>query len=332
MLLSNQSNWEQKYTKEELAEMGWELVDPEEQGFTFDKDKVGKLIESNFSLASLSLVDAFTRDKLVNKLTKDADILVQVCQELELEIPHDENEEKDKIKAGETLNNPTNQSLKDKLLEQLKQIPGVTVALNRPWWIYLLIALYLYLYLYLYLKRGDKNKHINNYSLDNQGKRKTTTKQPLLTNNNLLLMLGVMAVIGLGYYYQDKLFPKADNNNQATDRKKETENKKPQKVSPSKEGEINYGNIDLNLVSEEIKTQFTKTITRISKQPASKKNFRKITVDEIDNLTIKELFPKAYKVSGNYYLRLINSHQTIELTKEYISIYKAKLKAEFKNN
>jgi len=328
MPLSNKSSWAKKYSSEELAEMGWELVDSEEQGFTFDKDKVGKMIESNFSLASLSLVDAFTRDKLVNKLTKDAEILVQVCQELELEIPHDENEEKDKVKDGETLNNPTNQSLKDKLLEKLKQIPGATTALNCPWWIYLLIALALYLYL-----TRNKNKHINNYSLDNQGKpKKTTTKQPLLTNNNLLLMLGVMAVIGLGYYYQDKLFPKADNNNQATDRKKETENKKPKEATPSKEGETNYGNIDLSLVSEEIKAQFTKTITQINQQPASKKTFRKITVNDIDDLTIKELFPNAYKASGNYYLHLINSHQTIELTKEYISIYKAKLKTEFKNN
>jgi len=317
--LSDKSSWAKHYSQEELAEMGWELIDPEEQGFTFDKDKIGKLIESNFSLASLSIVDAYTRDKLINKLTKDADLLAEVCQELNLQIPQDEEKKEatEKPKEGQTLDAPTNQSLKKPLLEKLKEIPGATAALNFPWWIYLLIVIALYLYL-----TRNKNKPINNYSLDNQDKpKKIANKQSLLTNNQLLLMLGVVAVIGLGYYYQDKLFPKTDN-------KKDAENKKSPQTS---QGETNYGNVDLSLVSEDIKAQFTRITTQINQQPVSSKSFSKITIDDIDDLTVKELFPGSYKVSGNYYLRLPLSNQTIKLTKEYIDLYKDKLKAEFKS-
>ena len=144
MPLNPNSSWAKKYSKEQLTEWGW---DAKETGGNWIEARVGEAVSKKFFSDStkFSLVDSYWKDKLVNQLTKNAQLLTEISQELDFEI----NEEiPTPSKPNQQSKTDENQLENQQETNQPKlqpKIPGATLASQIPWWVYFLVPFLLWL-------------------------------------------------------------------------------------------------------------------------------------------------------------------------------------------
>jgi len=138
-------------------------------------------------------------------------------------------------------------------------------------------------------------------------------------DEKLIVLGGISLLGGIAYYYLN-IDNNQDNKPTKEQQQKPTENQqqKPEQTTSNPE-----------LLS--LEQEFNRIVDNLHEQSIIKSKQSDLNYSDIDNLTTKELFSSAYQVSGNYYLRLPISNQIIKLTKEYINIYKDKLKTELES-